>query len=472
MPEPVKVLTSRYDQEDASTLNGYLRSDGYSALRQVLDADPEHLRTQVKDAGIRGRGGAGFPTGVKWSFVPQDTGKPIYLVVNADEGEPGTFKDRELMERDPHQLLEGIAISCKALNSHRAFIFMRGEYLWPGIRMEEAIAEAYREGYLGKDILGSGFDCDVTLHYAAGAYICGEETALLDALEGRRGQPRLRPPFPAVAGLYASPTVVNNVETICNVPWVFSHGVEWYRSMGTEKSPGPKLFCVSGEVKRPGNYEWPMGTPARQILEESCGGMLEGRTLKFWAPGGSSTPLLAAEHIDIGMDFESVAAAGSLLGTTAMMMYSDKTSVVDAVLNWTRFYEHESCGKCTPCREGTFWLSQILQRILDGRGQESDIQLLDDVCDNIFGRAFCALGDGATSPIKSSIKYFRDEYEYLIEHGRQPDGIEPHAGVVTDNSGRHRPAQSFAAGPVTAGGPVAGRGASAASDTEDGAPLR
>jgi NADH-quinone oxidoreductase subunit F len=439
--EPLKVLSKRYEVPDAHTLDGYLRTGGYRALRMALDMAPPDLITMVKDSGLRGRGGAGFPTGVKWSFVPQDTGKPVYLVVNADESEPGTFKDRELLERDPFQLLEGMVIAGRALNSHRAFIYIRGEYLWPGMRVQDAIDEAYREGYLGKDVLGSGFDFDVTLHYGAGAYICGEETALLDSLEGRRGQPRLRPPFPAVAGLYACPTVVNNVESIANVSHIVEHGVEWYRSMGTEKSPGPKLFCVSGEVVRPGNYEWPMGATCREIIEVSCGGMLPGRALKFWCPGGSSTPLLTDEHYDVAMDFESVAAAGSLLGTTAMMMYSDKTSVVDAVLNWTRFYEHESCGKCTPCREGTFWLSQILDRILGGRGRPEDIDLLDDVCDNIFGRAFCALGDGATSSIKSSLKYFRPEYEFLVEHGRVPEGIEPHAGVVTTNSGDDRPPQ-------------------------------
>jgi len=439
MPEPVKVLTKRYDQADGHTLVGYRNTGGFVAVRDALDMAPGDIIQMVKDAGLRGRGGAGFPTGVKWGFVPQDTGKPVYLVVNADEGEPGTFKDRELMERDPFLLLEGMMIAGRALNSHRAFIFLRGEYLWPGIRLEQAIAEAYSHGWLGKDIQGSGFDFDVTLHYGAGAYICGEETALLDALEGRRGQPRLRPPFPAVAGLYACPTVINNVETIATVPCILENGVDWFRSMGTEKSPGPKLFCVSGEVVRPGNYEWPMGTPARQIIEESCGGMLPGRTLKFWTPGGSSTPLLTDEHYDVPMDFEGVAAAGSLLGTAAMMMFSDRTSVVEAVLNWTRFYEHESCGKCTPCREGTFWLGQVLQRIVDGNGREEDLVVLDEVCDSIFGRSFCALGDGATSPIKSSLQYFRDEYLHLINHGRQPEGIEPHAGVVTDNSGRHRP---------------------------------
>jgi NADH-quinone oxidoreductase subunit F len=443
VPE-LKVLTKRYDNPDAHTLQGYLDSDGFKGLRAALEIAPADLITMVKDSGLRGRGGAGFPTGLKWGFVPQNTGKPIYLVVNADEGEPGTFKDRELMERDPLLLIEGIVIASRALNCNRAFIFLRGEFLWAGSRLEEAIAEAYDAGYLGRDILGSGYDCDITLHYGAGAYICGEETALLEALEGRRGQPRLRPPFPAVEGLYACPTVINNVETIATVPSIVENGVEWFRSMGTEKSPGPKLFCVSGEVVRPGNYEFPMGTPARTIIEEACGGMLPGRELKFWAPGGSSTPLLTAEHFDVGMDFESIAAAGSLLGTGAMMMYSNKTSVVDAVLNWTQFYEHESCGKCTPCREGTFWLGQILERILTGRGRMEDIAVLDDIADNIFGRSFCALGDGATSPIKSSIKYFRDEYVYLIENGRQPEGIEPHAGVVQTNAGHSRPSQQLA----------------------------
>jgi len=423
MTEPVSVLTQRFDVPESHTLDVYVRTGGYAALRQALDMGPADLIQLVKDSGLRGRGGAGFPTGVKWGFVPRDTGKPIYLVVNADEGEPGTFKDRELMERDPHQLLEGMTITGRALGCTRAFLFLRGEYLWPGIRLEQAIAEAYRENYLGADVLGSGIDFDVTLHYAAGAYICGEETALLEALEGRRGQPRLRPPFPAVAGLYACPTVVNNVESLMNVPHIVERGVDWYRSMGTEKSPGPKVFCVSGEVQRPGNYEWPLGTSAREILERSCGGMLDGRSLKFWAPGGSSTPLLTADHVDLAMDFDSVAAAGSLLGTGSMMMYSDRTSVVDAVLNWTRFYEHESCGKCTPCREGTFWLAQILERILDGKGSTADLENLDDICDNIFGRSFCALGDAATSPIKSSLQYFRDEYEHLV------------AGRLTEPSG-------------------------------------
>jgi NADH-quinone oxidoreductase subunit F len=438
MPE-VKVLTKRFELPDAHTLDGYLRSEGMNGLRKALEMAPADVEQMVKDSGLRGRGGAGFPTGVKWGFCPKDTGKPVYLVVNADEGEPGTFKDSELMERDPFQLIEGILVSAYALKSRRSFIFLRGEYVWPGIRLEEALAEAYAAGWVGRDIQGSGFDHDITLHRAAGAYICGEETALLDALEGRRGQPRLRPPFPAVEGLYACPTAVNNVETIMAVAHIAEHGADWWRQWGPEKSPGTKVFSVSGEVVRPGNYEYPMGAPAREIVEEAAGGMLPDRALKFWTPGGSSTPLLTADHYDIAMDFDSIAAAGSIMGTAAMMMFSDKTSVVEAVLNWTRFYEHESCGKCTPCREGTFWLAQVLERILEGRGVMSDIGLLDEVAGNIFGRSFCALGDGAASPIRSSVKYFRDEYVYLIEHGRQPDHIEAHAGVVTANAGQDRP---------------------------------
>ncbi|CAN5695032.1 NADH-quinone oxidoreductase subunit NuoF [soil metagenome] len=447
MPQ-VKVLSRRYDQPDAHTLDGYTQSGGWQALEKALGSDPAELRDVVKDSGLRGRGGAGFPTGLKWSFVPQDTGKPIYLVVNADESEPGTFKDRELMERDPFQLIEGIICSAYALNSPRSFVFIRGEYLFPGIRIEEALAEAYAAGYLGEDIKGSGFSHHITLHYGSGAYICGEETALLEALEGRRGQPRLRPPFPAVAGLYACPTVINNVESIAAAGNIMEHGADWWKQWGPERSPGTKLFCVSGEVARPGNYEYPMGTPAREIIDEACGGMLPGRALKFWAPGGSSTPLLTDQHYDVAMDFDAIAEAGSLMGTGAMMMFSDKTSVVEATLNWIRFYEHESCGKCTPCREGCFWLAQILERMLDGRGRMEDIDLLDELADNIFGRSFCALADGATSPVKSSIKYFRNEYEYLVKRGRLPDHIQPHAGPITDNAQSDRPRMMVGAGHV------------------------
>ncbi len=431
----VKILTKRFGQADAHTLDGYLRSGGMRGLRNVLSSmAPADVEQLMKDSGLRGRGGAGFPTGLKWSFCPKNIGKPVYLVVNADEGEPGTFKDRELIERDPLQLIEGILIAAYALRSRRSFIFLRGEYVWPGVRLEEALTQAYAAGWVGRNIQRSGFDHDITVHKAAGAYICGEETALLEALEGRRGQPRLRPPFPAVEGLYACPTAVNNVETIMAVTHIAEHGADWWRQWGPERSPGTKVFCVSGEVVRPGNYEYPMGTPAREIVDEACGGMLPGRQLKFWTPGGSSTPLLTADHFDIPMDFDSIAAAGSIMGTAAMMMFSHRTSVVEAVLNWTRFYEHESCGKCTPCREGTFWLAQVLERLLEGRGTTADIGLLDELADNIFGRSFCALGDGAASPIKSSIKYFRDEYVHLVEHGRLPDHIEAHASAVSHSS--------------------------------------
>ena len=453
MAEPLRVLTKRYDEPDAHTLDGYLRTGGYTALPRCLERDPDELLGEIKDAGIRGRGGAGFPMGVKWGFVPRwDDERPVYLVANCDESEPGTFKDRELVERDPFQLIEGMTIGGWVLGSHRGFIYVRGEYLWPGVRMEEAIAEAYRRGYLGDDVLGSGFSFHITLHYGAGAYICGEETALLESLEGRRGQPRLRPPFPAVAGLYASPTALNNVETICNLPHLFEHDADWYRRMGTDKSPGPKLFCVSGEVNRPGNYEWPLGTPASQIVEESCGGMVDGLAPRFWTPGGSSTPLLSGERLDTPMDFESIVEAGSLLGTAALQVFSERTSVVEAVRNWTKFYEHESCGKCTPCREGTFWFSQVYDRLLDGRGVPGDLEVLADGADNMFGRVLCALGDGAAMPIKSSIELFRDEYEHLIEHGRLPDHLREHAGTVADNSQSDRPTEYARPRPEPVGG--------------------
>jgi len=423
--EEIRVLTKRWAQDDAHTLAGYERTGGYAAARKALGAAPGELIQLVKDSGLRGRGGAGFPTGQKWSFIPQDTGKPIYLVVNADEGEPGTFKDRELMERDPHQLIDGMICSGLAIGSEHGYLYLRGEFAFAGRRLAAAIHEAYGAGYLGADVFGSGKRFDITLHRGAGAYICGEETALLDSLEGRRGQPRLRPPFPAVSGLYQSPTTVNNVETICSFPHIVENGAEWFTQWGTEQSPGPKIVCMSGEVKRPGNYEVPMGTPVRAIIDDLGGGMLDGRELRYFSPGGSSTPYLPADKVDVGMDFEAIAEAGSLLGTAALMVFSDQTCVVDATWRFTEFYEHESCGKCTPCREGTYWLSQVLARIETGSGREEDLQVLLDVCGNMFGRSFCALADGATSPITSSIELFRDDYERHIAQGRCPMGTTP-----------------------------------------------
>jgi len=414
MADPLTpVLTRRWSSPTSWTLRTYEETGGYQGLRTALATQPDQLIQLVKDSGLRGRGGAGFPTGLKWGFIPQGaTGpgaKPKYLVINADESEPGTCKDIPAMMADPHSLVEGCVITSYAIRANVCVIYVRGEALHCNRRVRHAVEEAYRAGYLGRDILGSGFDLDIVVHAGAGAYICGEETALLDSLEGRRGQPRLKPPFPATSGLYASPTVVNNVETIAAVPDIVQGGSDWFRSMGTEKSPGPKIYSVSGHVERPGQYEAPLGSTLRTLLE-LCGGMKDGVPLKFWTPGGSSTPLFSAEHLDVPLDFEGVAEAGSLLGTTAVMVFNETVSVPWAVWKWTEFYKHESCGKCTPCREGTYWLVLILERMLHHQGTEADVETMLDICDNVLGRSFCALGDGATSPITSAIEYFRQEF--------------------------------------------------------------
>jgi NADH-quinone oxidoreductase subunit F len=414
------VLTARWGESSAVTLDGYRASGGYEALKKALGMPPGDIIEEVKTSGLRGRGGAGFPTGSKWAFVPQDTGKPTYMVVNFDESEPGTFNNRELVERDPHQLLEGAAIGAYAIRCHTIFIYTRGEFLRPGNTLTRAVEEARAAGIFGKGILGSDYDLDVVIHRGAGAYICGEETALLDSLEGRRGQPRLRPPFPVVAGLYASPTAINNVETLSNVPHILNRGADWFRSIGPEKSPGPKVFSISGKVNEPGNYEAPMGTPARELIESYAGGVLDGKSVKAWTPGGTSTPLLTGEDLDTAMDFESVQAAGSLLGTAAMIVMDERDCVVEAVLRMIEFYAHESCGKCTPCREGTWWMTKVLRRLEEGQGREEDIPLLADVGGNILFKAFCALADGAVSPVDSSIKHFRSEYEEHVRLGRCP----------------------------------------------------
>jgi len=420
-----RVITARYDEPDTVWIERYLRLGGYAGLRRALTMSPAELTELVKESGLRGRGGAGFPTGVKWSFVPQDTGKPQYLVVNFDESEPGTFNNRELIERDPHQLVEGAIIAAYAVQCHSAFIYNRGEFLHPGQILERAIAEAYERGFLGRDILGTGYDLDVVLHKGAGAYICGEETALLSSLEGYRGQPRLRPPFPAVEGLYSSPTLINNVETLCNVPHIVEKGADWFKQWGTEKSPGQKIFSVSGKVERPGNYEAPMGIPAGVLIDEFAGGILDGKRLKAWTPGGSSTPFLTAEHLDVGLDFESIQAAGSLLGTGAMIVTDERDCMVRATRRLLEFYAHESCGKCTPCREGTWWVVRVLDRIENGYGRMDDLPLLEDVGGNILFKAFCALADGAVSPISSTLKFFRDEYEDHVRERRCPFSDRP-----------------------------------------------
>ncbi|HYN28296.1 MAG TPA: NADH-quinone oxidoreductase subunit NuoF [Dermatophilaceae bacterium] len=414
------VLTRFWDEPQSWTLQTYERHDGYRALEKALATDPADLVAMTKSSGLRGRGGAGFPTGMKWGFLPPPDGGPRYLVVNADESEPGTCKDTPLMLAAPHLLVEGMIITSYAIGCHHAFIYVRGELVHVYRRLMRAVEEANAAGHLGTDIHGTGFDLDITVHAGAGAYICGEETALLDSLEGRRGQPRLKPPFPAVAGLYARPTVVNNVESIASVPSILLNGADWFADLGTEKSTGYGIFSLSGHVRHPGQYEAPLGITLRELLDLAGGMRDPEKALKFWTPGGSSTPLFTAEHLDVPLDFEAVAAAGSMLGTRALQVFDETTCVVRAVDRWTDFYMHESCGKCTPCREGTWWLKQVLGRIEHGGGTEEDIDTLLDTCDNILGRAFCALGDGATSPITSSIEYFRDEYLAHLTHGGCP----------------------------------------------------
>ncbi|HEY5017591.1 MAG TPA: NADH-quinone oxidoreductase subunit NuoF [Streptosporangiaceae bacterium] len=409
------VLTAHWDEPDPFTLAAYRRHGGYQALPKALAMEPDQVIQTMKDSVLRGRGGAGFPTGLKWGFIPQGDGKPHYLVVNADESEPGACKDMPTLLNNPHALIEGIIITCYAIRAERAFIYVRGEVLHVIRRLHHAVAEAYEAGYLGTDILGSGLNLEVVVHAGAGAYICGEETAMLDSLEGYRGQPRLKPPFPAVAGLYACPTVVNNVESICSVPYIIKHGAQEFARLGTEKSKGFGIFSLSGHVTTPGQYEAPLGITLRELLE-LAGGIRAGHRLKFWTPGGSSTPLFTDEHLDVPLDYESVAKAGSMLGTRSIQLFDETTCVVRVALRWIEFYEHESCGKCTPCREGSFWVVQLLDQLERGQGSESDLGKLLDICDNITGRAFCALGDSIQAPVGSSIKYFRDEY---IEHLRR-----------------------------------------------------
>ena len=418
--ESRRVLTAHWDDPRVIALAGYEDAGGYRALRTSLDKTADELIQLVKDSGLRGRGGAGFPTGMKWSFVPRGTAKPTYVTVNFDESEPGTCNNRELVEREPHALIEGTAVAAKAIDCHLAYIYVRGEYLWQARVLQRALDEAYAAGYLGQGVMGSDYDLDIVLHRGAGAYICGEETALLSSLEGYRGQPRLRPPFPAVEGLYESPTVINNVETLMNVPHIVNNGPDWFKAVGTEKAPGTKMFTISGKVERPGNYELPMGTPLRVLLEDHAGGVLGGKALKAWTPGGSSTPFLTADHLDVGLDFESVMEAGSLLGTGAIMVLDETDCMVEAARRLVEFYARESCGKCTPCREGTWWATRVLGRIEAGYGRDEDLPVMADMGKNILFRAFCALADGAVSPIQSTLTHFMGEYEAHIQQGRCP----------------------------------------------------
>ena len=427
------VLTAHWDDPKSFEIESYKKHGGYVALKNSLKMTPDEVIGIVKDSGLRGRGGAGFPTGMKWSFVPQNDGKPHNLVVNADESEPGACKDIPLMLANPHALVEGIAIASYAIRANHAFIYIRGEVPHVIRRVMNAVEQAYAEGLLGKNIQKSGFDLEVVVHAGAGAYICGEETALLDSLEGRRGQPRLKPPFPAVAGLYASPTVVNNAETLASVPSIILNGADWFKSMGTEKSPGFKLFAVSGHVNRPGIFEAALGTTMSELLDYA-GGMRKGSKLKFWIPGGSSVPMLTPDHIDIPMTYEDLAAAGTMLGTGTPMMFDHTTSVVKAVTRWLEFYKHESCGKCTPCREGTYWITGVLEKFEHGKGKEEELEVINDVCGQIAGRSFCALGDAAATPFPGAMKYFADEFREATRTSADAS-FPPSATTIFDKAG-------------------------------------
>ncbi len=413
------ILTKYVREPNGYTLDFYLkRHQGYEALRKSLAMPPNDIIELVKASGLRGRGGAGFPTGLKWQFVLKDTPLPKYICCNADESEPGTFKDHVLMERNPHLLFEGCLIGCRAIGAKVAYIYIRGEFFHVQKVLEAELAKAYAEGYCGRNILGTDFDCDIVIHRGAGAYEAGEETALIESLEGKRAQPRIKPPFPAASGLYNCPTAVNNVETLCNLPPILLNGAEWFVSLGPEKNSGPKLFCVSGHVKKPGVYEASMRTSMRELIYGHAGGPFDGRQIKAVIPGGSSVPILLDSQLDIPASFDDVAKAGSMLGSAGIIVMDDTTCMVWAAKNLLHFYMHESCGKCTPCREGGDWLHKILTRIESGEGEMRDIDLLVSVGNNIVGKTLCAFGDAAATPALTTVKHFRAEFEAHVREGR------------------------------------------------------
>ncbi len=416
-----KILTENWKLKDSHTLKVYQSTGGYQTLDKLFQMSRDQVIEEVKNSGLRGRGGAGFSTGMKWSFIPKDSPKPRYLCINADESEPGTFKDRYILELNPHQLIEGAIICCYAVGAKTAYCYIRGEFTFPMKRLEEAIQEAYQAGLLGKNIKGSGFDLDLHVHRGAGAYICGEETALLESLEGKRGYPRLKPPFPAVVGLFGCPTVINNVETLAAVPYILKNGAAAYRKFGTEKSPGTKLFCVSGHVNKPGNYEIPLGYSLKKLIYEDCGGIKNGKTLKAVIPGGSSVPVLTrSEAEEVNLDYESLQAKGSMLGSGGVIVLDETVCMVKSLLNLAHFYAHESCGQCSPCREGTGWSRKVLERIEAGQGEEKDLNLLLEIADNMAGKTVCVLSDALAMPITSYIQRFRAEFEEHVKLKRCP----------------------------------------------------
>jgi NADH-quinone oxidoreductase subunit F len=416
---PEKVLSRNFGLPRSESIDVYLANGGYQGLRKALqDYSPEQLIEVVTASGLRGRGGAGFPAGRKWGFMPKDPDVVKYVCVNTDEGEPGTFKDRELVEKDPHQIIEGVIIASYAVAAHRAFVYIRGEFFLGVKRWIKAIDDAYAKGFLGKNILGSGFDLDLSVHRGAGAYICGEETALIESLEGKRGEPRKKPPYPASVGLWGKPTLVHNVETLANIPHIINRGSDWYANIGTPRSTGPKIFCISGHVRNRGIFELPLGVPLREIIYEHAGGMTFDKNLKAVIPGGASTPMLTPDQVDVPMAFETLEEAGTMLGTGAIVVMNEDTCMVDVARRLMRFFAHESCGHCTPCRNGTQRMLSILERLEAGQGQAEDIETLERTADKVRGLTFCPMGDAASNPIVSSLKLFRDEYEYHVRHKR------------------------------------------------------
>jgi NADH-quinone oxidoreductase subunit F len=413
-PLETRVLSRRFGMQNSASLDTYLATDGYKAFLKAREMKPEQIVDEVKASALRGRGGAGFPTGLKWSFVPRTSPKPKYIIVNADESEPGTCKDRLLMEYDPHQMIEGILIGGLAVDAHAGYIYIRGEYRYLIEHMNAAIAEAYSRGYLGKNIAGTGWDFDLYTHSGAGAYECGEETALLDSIEGKRGIPRMKPPFPAVAGAWAHPTLLNNVETFSSIPTIILNGGKAFADLGTPKNGGTRLVCISGHVNKPGVYELPLGYPMMKAIEEVAGGIPNGRKLKAVVPGGSSCPILKADECDIPMDYDTLAKIGSMLGSGGMVVMDETTDMARVALRIMRFYAHESCGWCIPCREGTTWLRKILQRMVDGHGRSEDVPLLGELSKNMLGRTFCALGDAAAMPTISIVEKFAHDFDKYI----------------------------------------------------------
>jgi len=413
-----KMLLKRVDIPNSSDIDVAMKNGAYSTLATAFGMRPLDVVSEVKRANLRGRGGAGFPTGLKWELCSRVPGSLKYLLCNADEGEPGTFKDRFILLHDPHLLIEGMVISGFAIGAERGYIYLRYEYPTALVVLEKAIEQAYAKGYLGKNILGKGVNFDLSVHRGAGAYICGEETALIESLEGKRGQPRIRPPFPASQGAWRKPTVINNVETLSNIPYLIAMGADAYAKIGEETAPGPKLYGVSGMVNKPGVYELPMGTTLREIIFTHCGGIRGGKKLKAVIPGGASTPILTEQHLDVKMDFNSLVSAGSMLGSGAVMVMDETVNLVPATYTLVRFFAHESCGKCTPCREGTSWLYQVYTRLMHGEGKPEDIDLLLYICDTVKGKCFCPLGEGAIQPVLSSIKHFRSDYEQWIKNGQ------------------------------------------------------